>query len=144
MSLFLRRGLTHQDFIEICETINHWEWDERMGEKPEGFNEMTGDQLYQTLKPYLKELQKLVSEYDRLRHWNCEAKDPENRMTYEEFDTFYERMMVKDTLESQNHSDCSRDKSEDRDDQNCKVKTVLFSIFAFSLGILLEFFLKRC
>lgn len=142
MSYFLGRGLTHQDFLEILVKLNHWKWDERVGDKPEGLDDMTTDQKYEILKPYLRELQKLVSEYDWLRYSNCEIKEYEFRMTYEEFDTFYEREMLREASERQNHGYSGRDKREDRDDQDNKIIVILFSLLAFILGFLTDVILK--
>ncbi|MDY0396790.1 hypothetical protein ACFSMW_14685 [Virgibacillus halophilus] len=67
-------SLSKQDLLEIYANLNKYQWDYRLGTKPNGFDEMPDydRNLYQTkynvLKPYLRLLGSILTEKEVLKY----------------------------------------------------------------------------
>lgn len=67
-------NLTTKELLEIESKLKRWEWDDRLGYKPLGFDEMPNRDReslfckYKVLKPYMEEIEKRTSEKQRLRY----------------------------------------------------------------------------
>lgn len=82
--LHLRKDLTQDDLIEIYCKLNAWEWDERIGEKPEGFERMTLHEKHPIVFPLMLQLSKLVPSYNLTR-----SIESFRYMSDDEFDAWY-------------------------------------------------------
>ena len=80
------RLFSKQELIEIGDKLNHWQWDERLGPSPHGWDSMpniaksftgrwrpfrkTSPNKYDTMRPLVREINWYVSTYDFLKfHW---------------------------------------------------------------------------
>ena len=81
------RTYTKQELIEIDDALSQWSWDDRLGDKPKGWNEarlftplgktpwpqrLTGKRRpttrFEMLQPLIAEISRYVTNYDRLRY----------------------------------------------------------------------------
>lgn len=87
-------GLTKDELCEIYDKLNRWGWDERIGEKPEGWDEMhywkiglwperTRDNY---LRPICERITEIVSEKELLRYHHIHNL----HRTNEEFEMWWE------------------------------------------------------
>ena len=94
--LHLRKDLSQEDLAEIYCKLSTWQWDERLGEKPAGFDQMSCNEKHLIIWPLIMQIQRLVGEYYlgkawKLRHFCCE--------TVEEYDAWYSANVVQPALE---------------------------------------------
>lgn len=73
------QNLSKQDLIEIHNNLNLWEWDERLGEKPEGWEDMPNFMLSEQYKlptkkrivsPIMREIEAKVSKKQLMKYWH--------------------------------------------------------------------------
>lgn len=69
-------GFTRKELAEIYCNLNCYKWDDRLGEMPDGFDEMpnydksTAFSRHFHIKPYLNGIVARTSEFDRSRAWH--------------------------------------------------------------------------
>lgn len=67
--LHARKDLSNTDLAEIYCKLNSWEWDERLGEKPKGFDTMEMDEKHKIVWPLILQIRMVVSEYTLNKEW---------------------------------------------------------------------------
>lgn len=91
----IRRILYQYSNDELCEiynNLNHWKWDERLGEIPNGFYDLPnflkrpyGECKQRYISPFMREIERVVSQHDLLRyHHICNLE-----RTEEEFEQWW-------------------------------------------------------
>ena len=94
--LHLRKDLSRKDLAEIYCKLNAWQWDERLGEKPAGFDQMSHKECHLIVWPLIMQIRMLVDKYSLEREWhfqhcNCETVD--------EYDAWYSANVVQPALD---------------------------------------------
>lgn len=92
--IHLRKDLTQDDLAEICCKLNDWEWDERLGEKPEGFDRMPAEGKHPIVFPLLLQIRRLVPPYKLTR-----ARLPFRLMSEAEYDEWYSTHKIEPMLD---------------------------------------------
>lgn len=71
------KELTKQELIEIYNSLNHWKWDSRLGDKPYNWDNLpdfnlssnhTANTKYELLKPYTTYIKEKVSNKELLKY----------------------------------------------------------------------------
>ena len=90
------------ELCEIYNVLSHWGWDDRIGEKPENWDnipryyrspikELLFKNRYKILKPYIDSIKMVVGEKALLRHhWQVNL-----HRTEEEFNEFWENELYR-------------------------------------------------
>lgn len=77
------KKLSKQDKIEIYNKLNCWDWDDRLGCKPDNWDDipdfMLNDQYklttkYKIVSPIIKEIEEVVKEKEMLKYWNVDIR----------------------------------------------------------------------
>lgn len=84
MYLHLRKDLSQDDLAEIYCKLNGWVWDDRLGDKPEGFDQMPVIEKHPIVFPLLLQVERLVPHYKLTR-----ACRPFRLMSDAEYDEWY-------------------------------------------------------
>lgn len=92
--LHLRKDLTQDDLAEIHCKLNGWEWDERLGEKPDGFDQMPTAGKHPIVFPLLLQIERLVPHYKLVR-----ARFPFSLMSEEAYDEWYSAKKIEPMLD---------------------------------------------
>ena len=142
-SLLLGRGLTVRDFTEIRSELNGWGWDERLGPKPDGYDELGQEEKYDLLKPFMAELSILTSEYEWLRYCDCEKEEGQFRMTPEEFDRFFDENTIQPLVYGNYERTYRGKERKDGNNKNRGIPTVTLAISAAGLLVILYVFLTE-
>lgn len=142
--MLLGKRLTSKDFIEIDANLNCFVWDDRVGAKPTGFDDMTLDEQYFLIKPIRSELSLLVSKYDSLKYWNTKLRTDDRRMTESEFDGWFSQTFNLRSRKDQtdNISEILCDKSSEESNYsypNSKITILLFVFILLQILLLLIF-----
>lgn len=103
------KELTRQDMIEIRRKINCYEWDERLGEKPDGWDDMPDFVLSKQhkipaktdiVRPIMKEIEKSISEKQLMKYWHI-AELGSTKLQYE---LWWAKRKIMKTLKIGNYS----------------------------------------
>lgn len=63
------KGITsYESILEIYDTLNEWRWPDALGEKPEGWDEMTNDEKMPIISPLTKCIRTWAGEKALLRY----------------------------------------------------------------------------
>lgn len=75
-TITILKQYSRRELAEIWCNLNQYDWDNRLGEKPDGFDEMPNYDRKTTfskhfhLKPYYDEIMARTSDFDRSRAWH--------------------------------------------------------------------------
>lgn len=90
---------TNEELCEIYHNANSWNWDERLGEKPIGFDKMPNISRFERSKydysnPICEVITAIVGKKELLRHWHLKGLNK----TEKEFNTFWNCQVVQEKL----------------------------------------------
>jgi hypothetical protein len=69
-------NLSRKELAEIYCKLNHYEWDDRLGEKPANFDELPNYDRslavdkHRLIEPYMREITTKTTAFDRARAWH--------------------------------------------------------------------------
>ena len=89
----------NEELCEIYYNLNAWQWDDRLGEKPIGFDEMPIVARFKRGKfdyadPICQVITEIVGEKELLKHWHLKGL----KRTEKEFNTFWNCHIVQQKL----------------------------------------------
>lgn len=88
------RSYSTSELCEIYENLNHWNWDERVGEKPCDWDDIPYTYhgmrkqrrtKYKVISPFLKNIKHIVGEKEILRYHNVQYLRSMNNNEFEEW-----------------------------------------------------------
>ena len=94
--LHLRKDLSREDLAEIYCKLNVWQWDERLGEKPAGFDQMSNEECHLIVWPLIMQIRMLVDKYSMEKEWQLQHGCCK---TVDEYDAWYSTNVVQPALD---------------------------------------------
>lgn len=116
--------------------LNCWDWDELIGEKPDGFEQMTNEEKHGYIEPQLDRIEQILgSPYTSRCWWVYELGKTEEEWLE------WRKSRMPDERESNRENNAQRAEENGKHLQN-QIAPVLAFCIGFALGLLLLFVLK--